>query len=187
MAMRESDVMAPKGASVQDFNAINQQRHCFIPESKDPVIMAVTCAPVVDMLVADFKRDDEGSFLFSFLRRRESQLHSKSTVLGQDKGDVGSEAQDGMSMCRFSSHVQFPKPDIPQAKGAGCDCSSDRDSSRCSSRCSHRGMNGEGHLGKNTMVSCILVYLSNQLNKRKTFSRLVSPKHHSSHPPLLHP
>jgi len=60
--MRESDVMAPKGALVENFDAINQQRHCFIPESKDPVIIAVTCAPIVDMVVADFKRDDEGNF-----------------------------------------------------------------------------------------------------------------------------
>lgn len=58
-AMREIDVMAPKGALVQRFNAVDQQRHCFIPESKDPVIIAVTCAPVVDMVVADVKRDDE--------------------------------------------------------------------------------------------------------------------------------
>ncbi len=169
MAMRESDVMAPEGALFQKFNAIHQQRHCFIPESKDPVIIAVTCTPIVDMVVADFKRDDEGNFLFIVLRRRESLLRSKGTVLGQDKGDVGSEAQDGMSMCRSSSHAQFPKPDIPQAKGAGCDCSSDRNSSRCSSRCSHRGMNGEGHLGRKTMVSRVLVYLSHQLNTKKRF------------------
>ena len=131
--MRESDIIAPKGALVQHFDATNQQHYCFIPESKDPVIIAVACVPNVDMVVVAFKRDDEGVFLFIVLRRRESPLRSKSTVLGQEKGDVGSETQGGMSMWCSSSEELFPKPDISQVKRAGCDCSSDRNSSRCPS------------------------------------------------------
>ncbi len=114
MAMRESDVMAPKGVSVQEFNAINQQRRCFIPESKDPVIIAVTCAPVVDMLVADFKRDDEGNFLLGFLRRRESQLHGTGTRQGQRR-------QRGSGWDVYVSlFVPCAVPEARYSTGEGC-------------------------------------------------------------------
>jgi hypothetical protein len=118
MAMRESDVMAPKGASVQDFNAINQQRHCFIPESKDPVIMAVTCAPVVDMLVADFKRDDEGSFFVQFPEKAREpasfEKHGTGTRQGRRR-QRGSEWDVYVSL-----FVPCAVPEARYSTGEGC-------------------------------------------------------------------